>query len=84
MHTARLRVELSQSKSEQRDYLKNVELARVLEKRKKLKGELPAMPERERKRTIEHDDSTRKKRQKKDNYDSAHSKDLDSVLSNIF
>ncbi|CAE6454796.1 unnamed protein product [Rhizoctonia solani] len=32
-HTARLRVELSQSKAEQRDYLRNVELARVLEKR---------------------------------------------------
>ncbi|QRW16211.1 extracellular metalloprotease [Rhizoctonia solani] len=32
-HTARLRVELSQSKTEQRDYLRNVELARVLEKR---------------------------------------------------
>ncbi|KDN51190.1 hypothetical protein RSAG8_00819, partial [Rhizoctonia solani AG-8 WAC10335] len=32
-HTARLRVELSQSKAEQRDYLRNVELARVLERR---------------------------------------------------
>ncbi|KDQ07763.1 hypothetical protein BOTBODRAFT_119640 [Botryobasidium botryosum FD-172 SS1] len=31
--TARLRVELSQSKSEQHDYLRNVELAKVLEKR---------------------------------------------------
>ncbi|TFK56255.1 hypothetical protein OE88DRAFT_1693261, partial [Heliocybe sulcata] len=33
IHTARLRVELSQSRSEQREYLKNVELARVLDKR---------------------------------------------------
>ena len=33
VHTAKLRVELSQSKTEQREYLKNVELARVLEKR---------------------------------------------------
>ncbi len=33
MHTAQLRVELSQSRKEQRDYLKNVELARVLDKR---------------------------------------------------
>jgi ESF2/ABP1 family protein len=33
MHTARLRLELSQSRSEQREYLKNVELARVLDKR---------------------------------------------------
>ncbi|QRV87837.1 RNA recognition motif protein [Ceratobasidium sp. AG-Ba] len=36
-HTARLRVELSQSRAEQRDYLKNVELARVLDKRAKRK-----------------------------------------------
>lgn len=33
VHRARLRVELEQSKKEQRDYLKNVELARVLDKR---------------------------------------------------
>jgi ESF2/ABP1 family protein len=33
MHTARLRLELSQSRSEQREYLKNVDLARVLDKR---------------------------------------------------
>ncbi|KAF8307294.1 hypothetical protein DL93DRAFT_2064926 [Clavulina sp. PMI_390] len=32
-HAARLRVELSQSRTEQKDYLKNVELARVLAKR---------------------------------------------------
>ncbi|KAG8702320.1 RNA-binding ATPase activator esf2 [Ceratobasidium sp. 395] len=36
-HTARLRVELSQSRAEQRDYLRNVELARVLDKRAKRK-----------------------------------------------
>ena len=33
MHAAQLRLELSQSRSEQREYLKNVELARVLDKR---------------------------------------------------
>ncbi len=33
LHTAKLRVELSQSRAEQQDYLKNVELARVLNKR---------------------------------------------------
>ncbi|KAF8607498.1 hypothetical protein BDV93DRAFT_603310 [Ceratobasidium sp. AG-I] len=36
-HTARMRVELSQSRAEQRDYLRNVELARVLDKRAKRK-----------------------------------------------
>ena len=78
MHTARLRVELSQSRSEQRDYLKNVELARVLEKRKKIKGELPAMPERAWK------SRTSMKREKKENHDSAHSRDLNTVLGSIF
>ena len=33
MRTARLRVELEQSRKEQRDYLRQVELARVLDKR---------------------------------------------------
>ena len=47
VHTARLRVELSQSRAEQRDYLRQVELARVLDKRSERKrkagddGELP-------------------------------------------
>ena len=75
---AHLRVELSQSRSEQRDYLKNVELARVLEKRKKLKGKLPAMPERV------HDDSSRMKRQKRENHDRTHDRDMDTVLDSIF
>ncbi|KAF8803947.1 hypothetical protein BYT27DRAFT_7195299 [Phlegmacium glaucopus] len=42
VHAAKLRVELSQSKAEQQAYLKNVELARVLDKRvakKREKGE---------------------------------------------
>lgn len=38
VHAAQLRVELSQSRKEQRDYLKNVELARVLDKRSKRKA----------------------------------------------
>jgi predicted component of type VI protein secretion system len=39
LHTARLRLELSQSRAEQNDYLRNVELARVLDKRaKKIAG----------------------------------------------
>lgn len=37
MHTARLRVELEQSRKEQKDYLHQVELARVLDKRKERK-----------------------------------------------
>ena len=39
MKTARLRVELEQSRREQKDYLRQVELARVLDKRAKRKRE---------------------------------------------
>lgn len=49
MHDAQLRVELSQSRKEQREYLKNVELSRVLDKRaekKRLKGEEPTVLKR--------------------------------------
>lgn len=38
-HSARLRLELSRTKTEQMDYLKNVELARVLDKRAARKRE---------------------------------------------
>ncbi|KIM83966.1 hypothetical protein PILCRDRAFT_818997 [Piloderma croceum F 1598] len=83
IHTARLRVELSQSKSEQQDYLKNVELARVLDKRRKQKGGLPEQPKRERKRpTEEADDVRRKKRVRTDS--PGDKGQLDSVLSSIF
>ena len=44
MHAAKLRAELAQSKSEQREYLRNVELARILDKRnekRKEKGQGP-------------------------------------------
>lgn len=77
IHTARLRVELSQSKSEQRDYLKNVELAHVLDKRRKQKGELPAQPKKgERKRPIEEDDITKSRKRGKGQ--------LVGVLNSIF
>ncbi|KAF7982297.1 hypothetical protein HWV62_28968 [Athelia sp. TMB] len=81
IHAARLRVELSQSRSEQRDYLKNVELARVLDKRRKQKGELPEPQKRGPKRLAEGaEDMARKK--------SRHNEDkggqLDSVLSSVF
>jgi len=80
IHSARLRVELSQSKSEQRDYLKNVELARVLDKRRKAKGSLPEQPKKERKRKTEEADDTRGA--KKERIGSTGQ--LDSVLSSIF
>lgn len=84
MHTARLRVELSQSKSEQRDYLKNVELARVLDKRRKQKGELPEQPKRERKRRAEGEDDTKRKKARREDTITKDGNQLDSVLGSIF
>lgn len=59
VHTARLRVEISQSRSEQQEYLKNVELARVLDKRaerKRQAGKDPVLKRPEsKKRSAEED-----------------------------
>ncbi|KAH9483111.1 Pre-rRNA-processing protein ESF2 [Psilocybe cubensis] len=82
VHTAKLRVELSQSKSEQQQYLKNVELARVLEKRaakKKEKGEefelKPNPQPKKRRHEGEQKEHTVKKKKEIP---------LDSVLNSIF
>lgn len=81
VHSARLRVELSQSKLEQHEYLKNVELARVLDKRRKQKGELPEIQKKENKRHREgQDDNQRpKKRRQNDNEG-----ELNKLLGSIF
>ncbi|EJD54072.1 hypothetical protein AURDEDRAFT_80834 [Auricularia subglabra TFB-10046 SS5] len=91
VHRERLRIELSQSKTEQRDYLHNVELARVLKKReekRKAKGAgeeaataPPALGKRKEPETKE-----KPKRPKRPKTDSASSNGagLDSVLSSIF
>ena len=84
MHAARLRLELSQSRSEQREYLKNVELARVLDKReersqaagKKFKrkevNKRPASENGSRKRDLKRPRTTNE------------TSTLDSVLESIF
>ena len=80
VHAAKLRVELAQSKSEQREYLKNVELARILDKRnqkRKEKGEGPI----ELKRRVEDEGRIRTKRQK---VADKPAEQLESVLSSIF
>jgi len=88
---ARLRLELSQSKTEQREYLKNVELARVLDKRaerKRVAGKEMVFKPRPDARE-KHDagegttDSQPRKRRKRDDADQ-QGKQLDSVLSSIF
>lgn len=80
-----MRVELSQSKTEQQEYLKNVELARVLDKRaakKKENGEefeFKPNPQPKKRAHDGENDAPRKK--KKDGKDVVS---LDSVLTNIF
>jgi len=84
IHAAKLRVELSQSRSEQQEYLKNVELARVLDKRaekKREKGEgfqLKPFKEHPKKRIIEESESSSRKKNK------VSDEQLDTVLGSIF
>ena len=94
MHAARLRVELSQSKREQQEYLKNVELARVLDKRaerkRKAGQDVPAPsepPKKQRQEDSAGGESKPKKakRKKAKEAPSADSEQqLNTVLSSIF
>ncbi len=91
VHAAKLRVELSQSKNEQQQYLKNVELARVLDKRaakKKEKGEefeLRPNNQSNKKRSLESADDEQRKKSKRDvESKKAAEVPLDSVLKSIF
>ena len=79
MHAAKLRVELSQSKAEQQEYLKNVELARVLDKRvakKREKGEEFEL--KTRKRPNDKEEGGGRMKKKKANVD------VDDILSSVF
>ncbi|KAH9963228.1 hypothetical protein BC827DRAFT_1129058 [Russula dissimulans] len=76
MHTARLRLELSQSRSEQREYLKNVELARVLDKRE---GRSHAMGKDFKRKEVNKRPASESKERMND-----PSSQLASVLGNIF
>ncbi|KAH6915505.1 hypothetical protein BKA70DRAFT_1142078 [Coprinopsis sp. MPI-PUGE-AT-0042] len=84
MHTAKLRVELSQSRAEQQEYLRNVETAKTLEKRAKKKRdkgeEFELKPVNERKRRND-DDATEKPPKKRSKPDEIP---LESVLSHVF
>lgn len=98
MHAAQLRVELSQSKKEQREYLKNVELARVLDKRAERKrkagkeSELPPEPKESKRSRKEKADGSeerwtegRPRRPKiADSSSGAVERQLDDVLGSIF
>ena len=96
VHAAQLRVELSQSRKEQREYLKNVELARVLDKRAKRKAAGNGEPNGEETRPrkvskTEHEDAPpkalpREKRKKPKPAEPKPDADaqLNSVLGSIF
>ncbi|KAF9526310.1 hypothetical protein CPB83DRAFT_770517 [Crepidotus variabilis] len=88
LHKAKLQVELSQSKNEQQQYLKNVELAKVLAKRaakKKEKGEefelKPNPQQKKRILEVSEENKARKKSKKDPPSDNV---DLNNVLSSIF
>lgn len=93
---AKLRLELGQSRTEQREYLANVELARVLDKRAEraqAAGKDPAtvrkfktQPNIKRGRAMDDDNthSRVEKRRKKANQDGEGKEQLESVLSSIF
>lgn len=96
IHTARLRVELEQSRREQKDYLRQVELARVLNKRVERKrkaaedkGEvvdegklLP--PLKKAKQLDDKKEKPRKKVSEKRAEERGDSRELKAVLSSIF
>ena len=98
VHAARLRVELSQSRREQQEYLKNVELARVLDKRAQRKqqqaSEAEAEPavqdtkaskrERPDNEKTDRRDKKRKKAAPEAAVDEAQQTQLKSVLGSIF
>lgn len=86
IHAARLRVELSQSKREQQEYLKNVELAHVLEKRADRKRKAGQdVPEFPKKQKTDGPPKEQKSRSTRDSYaGGSEDKALSSVLSSIF
>ena len=85
VHQAKLRAELSQSRKEQREYLKNVELARVLEKRKEKKlAEGKEPPQLKRRQSDAPSEERPKKRTLKRKSEEDDSARLSSVLSSIF
>jgi len=95
--SARLRVELSHSRSEQKEYLKNVELARVLAKREErrwakapiehegrdasLSESAEVAPEREREAATVRPQNRGKKEQRADTQDTGV---IDDVLLGVF
>jgi len=86
VHQAKLRAELSQSRKEQREYLKNVELARVLEIRREKKlaeGKEPPQLKR-RQNDAPPEDRSKKRPRSKLKAEEGDSAQLSSVLDSVF
>ncbi|KIL00471.1 hypothetical protein PAXRUDRAFT_821669 [Paxillus rubicundulus Ve08.2h10] len=88
VHTAKLRVELAQSRLEQRDYLRNVELARVLDKRnekRKEQGQGPLEPpQRAVKRRADDESNEPPQTPGKRPHRAVDTTQLDNVLGSVF
>ncbi|KAG8218306.1 hypothetical protein J3R82DRAFT_3920 [Butyriboletus roseoflavus] len=82
VHVAKLRAELAQSRSEQREYLRNVELARILGKRNEKRKERGQGPI-ELKRPVDNEGRKQMKRQRIVE-NTAEPAELESVLGSIF
>ncbi|GJJ07680.1 hypothetical protein Clacol_001885 [Clathrus columnatus] len=83
IHKARLRIELSQSRTEQHEYLKNVELARVLDKRAERKRKAPDDSEEKEQPTppTKRPAVESRKNTKPNN---SNKKDISTVINNVF
>ncbi|KAL4067222.1 hypothetical protein V8B97DRAFT_2025078 [Scleroderma yunnanense] len=87
---AKLRVEITQSRSEQNEYLRNVELARIVDKRnekRKEKGLEPLQPKLKRKEWLPGDRDTQENQRSKKRHrmdDDERDTQLQGVLSSIF
>lgn len=81
-HQARLRNEITRAKTEQNEYLKNVELARTLEKRKTKKAAAGGSSEG----AANQDAQSRSYRQRKvvEKSKTLEGQGMDGVLNNIF
>ncbi len=83
MYKAKLRVELSQSRAEQREYLRNVELAAVLDKRAEKKREngeafnLRQINFKSKKRSADSQEAQKQKKPRMNDQ-------MDQVLGNVF
>ncbi|WOO85764.1 Pre-rRNA-processing protein ESF2 [Vanrija pseudolonga] len=87
VHQSRLRAEITRAKADQNEYLKNVELARVLKKREEKRAAAPAPAAGEPKPAAVVNEKAKRSYRQRQVADRAHgleAKGMDSVLGSIF